>query len=75
MLGLLISLISLISPIMATLLIRGLDEGVKRALRIRAAHNGRSMEEEARQILKSTLHVADPGVVRDDGGQGGVDGH
>ena len=36
---------------MATLLIRNLPEGVKEALRQRAATNGRSMEEEARTIL------------------------
>ena len=40
---------------MATLLIRGLDEAVKKALRIRAAENGRSMEEEARQILAQEM--------------------
>ena len=37
---------------MATLLIRGLEESVKAALKRRAAENGRSLEEEARQILK-----------------------
>jgi len=37
---------------MATLLIRNLDDSVKDALRKRAAANGRSVEEEARQILK-----------------------
>jgi antitoxin FitA len=36
---------------MATLLIRNLRETTKQALRKRAAANGRSMEEEARQIL------------------------
>ena len=40
---------------MATLLIRGLEEAVKARLRIRAAHNGRSMEAEARAILGSAL--------------------
>ena len=40
---------------MATILIRQLDEKTKARLRIRAAHNGRSMEEEAREILRSTL--------------------
>ena len=36
---------------MATLLIRNLPESTKQALRRRAASNGRSMEEEARQII------------------------
>jgi len=41
--------------IMATLTIRQLDEKVKSRLRVRAAHHGRSMEEEAREILRSAL--------------------
>ena len=40
---------------MATLTIRNLDERLKGQLRIRAATRGRSMEEEARQILRSVL--------------------
>jgi len=40
---------------MATLTIRQLDEKLKRRLRVRAAHNGRSMEEEAREILRGAL--------------------
>lgn len=40
---------------MATLMIRGLDETVKARLRVRAAHNGRSMEAEARAILGTAL--------------------
>ncbi len=40
---------------MATLTIRNLDEQVKRKLRIRAAENGRSMEEEARDVLEKNL--------------------
>jgi plasmid stability protein len=32
-----------------------LDEKIKSRLRIRAAHHGRSMEEEAREILRSAL--------------------
>lgn len=38
---------------MASITIRNLDESVKSALRKRAAANHRSMEEEARSILKS----------------------
>ena len=42
---------------MASILIRKLDETTKRKLRTRAASNGRSMEEEARQILKNAVRV------------------
>ena len=34
-----------------------LDDDLKRRLRIRAAENGRSMEQEAREILRSALAV------------------
>ena len=40
---------------MASITIRNLDDRVKAQLRIRAAHNGHSMEEEAREILKGAL--------------------
>ncbi len=40
---------------MATLTIRDLDESLKRSLRMRAAGRNRSMEEEARQILRAAL--------------------
>ena len=40
---------------MATLTIRDLDESLKLALRLRAAKRNRSMEEEARQILRTAL--------------------
>lgn len=40
---------------MATLTIRQLDEKTKTRLRVRAARHGRSMEEEAREILRSAL--------------------
>lgn len=40
---------------MATLTIRQLDERTKSRLRVVAAHHGRSMEEEAREILRSAL--------------------
>lgn len=40
---------------MPSLLIRGLDDDLKRRLRVRAAENGHSMEEEVRQILRQTL--------------------
>jgi len=38
---------------MATLTIRDVPESIKKALRLRAARHGRSMEEEVRQLLKS----------------------
>jgi plasmid stability protein len=40
---------------MATLTIRQLEDKIKSRLRVRAAHHGRSMEEEAREILRSAL--------------------
>ena len=40
---------------MAQLLVRNLEEDVKRRLKRRAARHGRSMEEEARDILRSAL--------------------
>ena len=40
---------------MASLIIRKLDDTVKQRLRVRAAQNGRSMEEEAREILTAGL--------------------
>ena len=43
---------------MATLTLRDLDDTLKQRLRIRAAHANRSMEEEARQILRAALFEA-----------------
>lgn len=40
---------------MASITIRKLDEDVKTRLRVRAAENGRSMEEEARVILREAV--------------------
>ena len=40
---------------MPAIVIRNLDETTKRKLKIRAAMNGRSMEQEAREILKRAL--------------------
>jgi plasmid stability protein len=39
----------------ASITIRKLDDAVKSRLRVRAARHGRSMEEEAREILKGVL--------------------
>ena len=41
---------------MASITVRNLDENLKRHLRIRAAENGRSMEEEVREILRATVN-------------------
>ena len=40
---------------MASITIRNLDDDVKTRLRVRAADNGRSMEEEARLILRDVV--------------------
>lgn len=54
--GAMLSLLSMTTmPSMATLTIRNLEEPVKRRLRLRAAARNRSMEEEARQILRAAL--------------------
>lgn len=45
---------------MATLTIRNLDERTKAQLRIRAARHGRSMEEEARTILRDAIEARQP---------------
>ena len=42
---------------MATITIRNLDEQIKARLRVRAAIHGRSMEDEARDILRTALSV------------------
>jgi antitoxin FitA len=41
---------------MASITIRNLDDRVKAKLRVRAARHGRSMEEEAREILRAALN-------------------
>ena len=41
--------------ILASITVRNLDEELKRRLRIRAAENGKSMEQEARDILRAAL--------------------
>lgn len=43
---------------MASMTIRDLDDRLKRRLRVQAAQNNRSMEEEARSILRAALSVA-----------------
>jgi len=45
---------------MASITIRRLPESTKRRLRVRAARNGRSMEQEARELLQMALTQPDP---------------
>lgn len=40
---------------MASITIRNLDDDIRIRLRVRAAHNGQSMEEEVRQILRKAV--------------------
>ena len=40
---------------MASLTIRNIEDSLKECLRVRAARHGRSMEEEARQVLRQSL--------------------
>jgi plasmid stability protein len=47
-----------IIDVMASITVRNLQTDTKRKLKIRAAMNGRSMEQEAREILKSALAQA-----------------
>jgi plasmid stability protein len=42
---------------MASITIRNLDDALKSRLRLRAAHHGHSMEEEARELLRAGLAV------------------
>ena len=57
-----ISMITMVVPIaetgattMASILIRNLDEDIKKRLKLAAARHGCSMEEEARQIVAGAL--------------------
>ena len=43
---------------MASITIRNLDDDIKQRLRVRAAEHGRSMEEEARDILRRVMSDA-----------------
>ena len=45
------------APPMASITIRQLDDELKRRLRLRAARNGRSMENEARTILRDAAAI------------------
>jgi len=45
---------------MAVMTIRNIDDAIKNRLRLRAAMHGRSMEDEARDILRSALSTEVP---------------
>ena len=45
---------------MASITIRNLDDHIKQRLRVRAAENGRSMEEEVRDILRRATEKSTP---------------
>jgi antitoxin FitA len=44
-----------IIAIMASITVRNLEEATKRKLKVRAAENGRSMEQEVREILEGAV--------------------
>ena len=50
---------------MASITIRNIDDRLKRRLRMRAAAQGHSMEEEARQILRTALDTQRPRSLAD----------
>jgi plasmid stability protein len=65
---------------MASITIRDLDPALKERLRVRAARHGRSMEEEARVILRTVIAAGTSGpsrlgdaIVKRFGALGGVD--
>ena len=45
---------------MASLVIRNIEDALKERLRVRAARRGRSMEEEARRILRAAFPDREP---------------
>jgi len=50
---------------MASITVRNIEDSLKVRLRVRAASNGRSMEEEARHILRDALAEEQPGNLAD----------
>lgn len=50
---------------MASITIRNLEDGLKVRLRVRAAEHGRSMEEEARRVLREALDSERPRTLAD----------
>src|SRR3954467_7470427 len=58
---------------MASLTVRQLDESLKQQLRLRAARNGRSVEDEVRTILRGAAAEAEPAPQPPSSPQGRVD--
>ena len=61
---------------MAAIMVRNLDEDVKRRLRMRAARHGRSMEAEVRAILEESVREQEnfaEALMETFGGLGGVE--
>jgi plasmid stability protein len=61
---------------MAAIVVRNLDEDVKRRLRVRAARHGRSMEAEVRAILEESVRGQDnfaEAIMETFGALGGVE--
>jgi phosphopantothenoylcysteine decarboxylase/phosphopantothenate--cysteine ligase len=54
------------TSIMASLTVRKLDDAIKTGLRLRAARNGRSVEDEVRVILRAAATASSSDVVADD---------
>ena len=52
---------------MTTLTVRNLDKHTKEQLRIQAARHGRSMEEEARTILREAIEAEQPSAATKQG--------
>jgi plasmid stability protein len=46
---------AILEAVVASITIRNLDDNLKRRFRMRAAEHGRSMEEEAREILRRAI--------------------
>jgi plasmid stability protein len=55
-----LSTFCLLEATMASIIIRKLDDSLIRGLRMRAAKHGRSMEEEAREILRHAVAAPEP---------------
>lgn len=61
---------------MASIMVRNLDEDIKRRLRVRAARHGRSMEAEVRAILEDSVREPEnfaETLMESFGGLGGVE--
>lgn len=57
--------LAIIAITLAQLLVRNIEEEVVRELKVRAARNGRSAEEEHREILRSALRRGQTGSLKE----------